>query len=195
MIAVALALVWVGTLAWLAITQANPVTLNRDQVLRAELVVSARIDDIERGACTVEQQWGDDEPLSSIAWSPDGTHVIASSDKHVWVGRVERAAHQLDDVRVISYESAVAAFHPNGRQIAVWGKTLGLWDIVQRQFVWQQQSPYGELDNDVKRPYRLVTWSPNGELVAAVPSASTGLPVSPSFSTTTIGVLAFICLR
>lgn len=67
MIAVALALVWVGTLAWLAITQANPVTLNRDQVLRAELVVSARIDDIERGACTVEQQWGDDEPLSSIS--------------------------------------------------------------------------------------------------------------------------------
>src|SRR6185503_6125362 len=67
-------------------------------------------------------------------------------------------------------ESAAVAFHPAGGQIAVWGKTLGVWDIAQRQFVWQHGSPHSDLDKDVVRPYRLVTWSPNGELVAAVPA-------------------------
>jgi WD40 repeat protein len=110
------------------------------------------------------------EPLMSIAWSPDGLYVVASSRKHVWLGRVERAAHVLDDVRVISYEPAVVAFQPTGRQIAVWGDSLGLWDVGEGQFVWERPSPHGAVERSVTGPYRIVTWSPNGELLAAVPS-------------------------
>jgi hypothetical protein len=50
----------------LAFTQANPVTLNRGQILRADVIVTARIDDFAEGACTVERQWRDGGPLGSI---------------------------------------------------------------------------------------------------------------------------------
>ena len=64
-VAILLASAWAAALAVLAFTQANPVTLNRDQILRAEVVVAARIDGTYAIA-TVEQQWGDGEPLELI---------------------------------------------------------------------------------------------------------------------------------
>ena len=65
-VAIVLACAWISALAVLAFTQANPVTLNRDQILRSEVVVAARIDSVADGTATVEQQWRDRDPLSAI---------------------------------------------------------------------------------------------------------------------------------
>lgn len=62
----ALAVLWVLALAALAVTHANPVTLNREQLLRAEVIVSAQVDDLAEGACTVRRQWRGEERLESI---------------------------------------------------------------------------------------------------------------------------------
>jgi hypothetical protein len=77
-LALVLACAWVMSLALLAFTQSNPVTLNREQILHADLIVSARIDDAERGVCMVEQQWGDAGSLDSITVS-NLTETQASS--------------------------------------------------------------------------------------------------------------------
>jgi hypothetical protein len=65
-VAIVLAAAWIGVLAVLALTQANPITLNREQILRAELVVTARIENVAEGTAAVEQQWGGGETLGSI---------------------------------------------------------------------------------------------------------------------------------
>jgi hypothetical protein len=54
--------VWLLALAWLTIATSNPVTLNRDQVLRSFIVVQARVDDVQTGTCTVLDHWGPGEP-------------------------------------------------------------------------------------------------------------------------------------
>ena len=87
-IAVALALAWVAILSILAVTQANPVTLNRDQILRAEVIVSARIDDVAEGACTVEQQWKDGESLSAITVS--NLHETAAGSGRTFILPLQR---------------------------------------------------------------------------------------------------------
>jgi WD40 repeat protein len=113
---------------------------------------------------------GFEEPVKSLEWSPDGIHIIASAQRHVWIGRVDRMAQQLDEIRVVSYESAVAAIRPGGRQIAVWGNRIGLWDVAQGQFRWERTPADVVHGQDAVRPYRLVTWSPDGKLIAAVPT-------------------------
>jgi hypothetical protein len=54
-------------LATLAITTANPVTLNREQFSRADVVVTARIMDLAGGRCDVERRWTPGPDLDSIA--------------------------------------------------------------------------------------------------------------------------------
>lgn len=48
---------WAISLACLAVWTANPITLNREQVLRANYVVTARVDDSASGRVTVEREW------------------------------------------------------------------------------------------------------------------------------------------
>jgi WD40 repeat protein len=130
---------------------------------------SGRINFWSTGTGELWSSLGFKEPLTSIAWSPDSLHIVASSPQHVWFARVDRAAARLEDVRVVSYENAAVTFEPTGRQIAVWGNKLSLWDIQQGQFVWEQPSPHIGSESEVP-PYRMVVWSPDGRLIAAVPS-------------------------
>jgi hypothetical protein len=57
MIAALLAVAWCASLMWLALTASNPVTLNRRQILEADAVITARIDDHAAGTCRVIRQW------------------------------------------------------------------------------------------------------------------------------------------
>jgi hypothetical protein len=53
-------------LATLAITAANPVIVNRKQVLKADLVVTARVINRDSGECTIEKQWTPGPPVDAI---------------------------------------------------------------------------------------------------------------------------------
>ena len=55
--ALLLAAAWCAALAILAFAAANLVTPNREQLLRAPLVVIAHIDDAAQGTATVESRW------------------------------------------------------------------------------------------------------------------------------------------
>jgi hypothetical protein len=61
-----LALAWIAVLATLAITAANPVIVNRKQILGADLVVTARVVDRDAGECKVEKQWTPGPPVDAI---------------------------------------------------------------------------------------------------------------------------------
>jgi hypothetical protein len=61
-----LALAWIAVLATLAITAANPVIVNRKQLLAADFVVTARIIDWDAGECKVEKQWTPGPPVDAI---------------------------------------------------------------------------------------------------------------------------------
>lgn len=65
-IALAVAAAWILSLAALAWLTANPVTLNRDQILRSTRVVTARVIDAA-GTCEVERQWTSGPKLSSLS--------------------------------------------------------------------------------------------------------------------------------
>lgn len=47
--ALVLGLGWIAALFWLTVTSANPVTLNREQILRAEIVVIGQVEDLPEG--------------------------------------------------------------------------------------------------------------------------------------------------
>ena len=58
---------WIAALATLAFLTANPVTLNRAQLLAAPIIVSARVDNAKRGECTIDEHWkGPDARSGSI---------------------------------------------------------------------------------------------------------------------------------
>lgn len=48
---------WLVALVALALTSANPVTLNRQQILRSEVVVEAVVANVTAGECRVIQSW------------------------------------------------------------------------------------------------------------------------------------------
>lgn len=48
---------WFVALVTLALQSADPVTLNRDQIRQADIVVEATIENIEAGRCRIEQTW------------------------------------------------------------------------------------------------------------------------------------------
>lgn len=58
--AVGIGTVWLLALAVLTAATANPVTLNREQILRSAVVVQARVDDLQSGTCAVLDAWGPD---------------------------------------------------------------------------------------------------------------------------------------
>ncbi len=117
-------------------------------------------------------QWtstGFGEPLTGITCSPDGTRLAAVSNRHVWLGRINIAAKTLDDVRAIHFEPAAVTFAPGGGQIALWGTTLGVWDIAQVQLLAAQPPGRVRAGANVDRPYQAVAWSLDGKILAAVP--------------------------
>lgn len=66
-LAVVLLTAWILLLTLLVTVTANPVTLNRQQILDSFVVVRARVVDTERGDCTVLQSWPQDHhPGQSI---------------------------------------------------------------------------------------------------------------------------------
>ena len=65
-IAIGLAIVWVGVLIALVARTANPVTLNRDQILRSHVIVEARVVDSTTGECEVVRAWPAAFPLRTI---------------------------------------------------------------------------------------------------------------------------------
>jgi hypothetical protein len=56
-IAALMAVAWCAALAWLALATANPITLNRRQILDADIVITARIEDRAAGKCRVAERW------------------------------------------------------------------------------------------------------------------------------------------
>lgn len=56
-IVILIAVVWCGALAGLVLTSANPLTLNRRQILDAAAVVTVQIVDRPAGECRVTRQW------------------------------------------------------------------------------------------------------------------------------------------
>lgn len=65
-IAVAGAVIWLGVLVVLAALTANPVVLNRDQVLQADFVVHGKLEDPETGLVDVEEIWPPDVQAQEI---------------------------------------------------------------------------------------------------------------------------------
>ena len=86
-VAVALPLMWIASLIAMAIWASNPVTLNRQQILRAldeGLVLRARVIDLETGHCEAIEQWPAAEPgntfqvtnLEQTAAQPGATYLL-----------------------------------------------------------------------------------------------------------------------
>jgi hypothetical protein len=64
--ALGLALLWIGGLAVLAVTTANPPQINLAQFALARDVVQVRVDDADKGRCTVLRRWTPGVPESVI---------------------------------------------------------------------------------------------------------------------------------
>ncbi len=65
--ALCVALAWLVFLMTLAVTTANPVTLNREQVSRADVVVTGRVVDLASGRCDVQRRWTRGPDLDSVS--------------------------------------------------------------------------------------------------------------------------------
>ncbi len=63
---VAITLVWMLALISLAVTTANPVTLNQLQILQADYVVAATIVDLKSGRVKVQSEFKQNAPLEAI---------------------------------------------------------------------------------------------------------------------------------
>ena len=57
LLAAVIAILWPAALALLVLTTANPITLNRRQILEADAVVTAQVIDLESGTCRIVKQW------------------------------------------------------------------------------------------------------------------------------------------
>jgi hypothetical protein len=62
--AATIAAAWLAALVVMAARTANPVTLNRAQLAKAEFVATAKVVDRARGAVEVEDQWKNKAPVS-----------------------------------------------------------------------------------------------------------------------------------
>lgn len=82
-IAFTVAALWIAALTLLTVTTSNPVTLNREQILRADAVVSAQVLDVHSGACRIEHQW------SGTPLEPDvivqGLEQTAATTEGLWI--------------------------------------------------------------------------------------------------------------
>lgn len=61
-IAIIVAVTWGLFLAGLAVTTANPVTVNREQVLRADFIAMLSVNEPESGAIVLEKLWDGTKP-------------------------------------------------------------------------------------------------------------------------------------
>jgi hypothetical protein len=76
-----IAVVWCVALTWLVLATANPVTLNRRQILDADAVVTAQLIDPATGTCRIVRQWnGTTLPDEIVVAHLDETAVRAGSD-------------------------------------------------------------------------------------------------------------------
>jgi hypothetical protein len=66
-LAAAIAAVWIAALAGLALSTSNEPMLNRVQIEQADLIVTAKIIDVQQGTVTIEKAWKPtqaDEPIT-----------------------------------------------------------------------------------------------------------------------------------
>ncbi|MBT4864615.1 MAG: hypothetical protein HON53_05750, partial [Planctomycetaceae bacterium] len=56
-LAAAIAAVWIAALAGLALSTSNEPMLNRVQIEQADLIVTAKIIDVQQGTVTIEKAW------------------------------------------------------------------------------------------------------------------------------------------
>ncbi|MGE3315539.1 MAG: hypothetical protein AB7O26_10525 [Planctomycetaceae bacterium] len=65
-IALSIAAIWIVSLILLASFTANPITLNRDQVLRSEVVITGKVDDPRQMLVKVERVWRGELSLAEV---------------------------------------------------------------------------------------------------------------------------------
>ncbi|MBL8851510.1 MAG: hypothetical protein JNG89_17635 [Planctomycetaceae bacterium] len=76
-----IAIAWCAALTWLVLATANPVTLNRRQILDADAVVTAQLVDPATGTCRIVRQWnGPMLPNEIVVAYLDETAVRAGGD-------------------------------------------------------------------------------------------------------------------
>ncbi len=109
------------------------------------------------------------EKLARLAWSPAANRLAGVSTKHVWLARANSTARSLDDVHAARYEPAAVAWRGDGKQLALWGATLAVWDVQQGQLLWERQSPQTDAARPARDPYQTAAWSPDGAVLVAVP--------------------------
>lgn len=91
--AVLIALAWCAALACLVLTSANPVTLNRRQILDAAAVVTVQISDRQSGVCQVTRQWSG-APLPGQITVQQLNETSATADGE-WILPLEARNDQL----------------------------------------------------------------------------------------------------
>ncbi|GEM_PF-3885308 len=106
------------------------------------------------------------EPIRTIVCSPDGETLAAVSKRHVWIARRDRESRTLDDTRAARYEPCAVAFSRDGQQLALWGRTIALLDMRDRQIAWER--PASVDSDDADGPYAAAAWNETGTRLAAV---------------------------
>jgi hypothetical protein len=100
---------WLTALVVLVVTTANPVTLNRRQVLQSRVIVEAEVADASRETCSVQRSWpvglgvGTDiriEGLTSLHLQPETRYLIPLNTTDAGTYRVTPVHDGSDDLRV-----------------------------------------------------------------------------------------------
>lgn len=78
-----IAVAWCAGLTWLVLTTSNPVTLNRLQILEADEVVTATIEDRDSGRCRIIRQWTGEALRKEIV--VDGLSKTAAQSQGEWI--------------------------------------------------------------------------------------------------------------
>lgn len=90
-IAAAVALLWIAGLILLAVFTANPVTLNRDQVLRSEAVITGQVVDAAQSLVKVERVWRGDKIGPEIRVENLSVTGARGGDSYIFPLSIERS--------------------------------------------------------------------------------------------------------
>ncbi|WP_437205714.1 hypothetical protein [Planctomicrobium sp. SH664] len=58
---------WLTFLAWVTLTTANPVTINREQMSRATLIIQGRVEDLSKGTVSLQKTFLGTPPEKEVA--------------------------------------------------------------------------------------------------------------------------------
>ena len=92
-----LAVAWWIALGVLALLTANPVTLNREQILRSQDVVTGKVIDAQRGTVEVEKQWKQDGLARTI--EVDRLIEAGAKESRAYIIPLEKTANGLQVTR------------------------------------------------------------------------------------------------